>query len=93
MSGKEELEALTKSYLGGKIGGSGAERLNSILDQDEGLAIAATAIGWDDRKNGIEPWMVNEADCKLSGRVDDLGWTMSDVEVRALYEAGNPYSQ
>jgi hypothetical protein len=30
----------------------------------------------------------------LSGRVDELlllGRTMSDEEVRALYEAGNPY--
>ena len=38
----------------------------------------------------------NEQDRKLSGRVDELiilGRIMSDDEVRALYEAGNPYSQ
>jgi hypothetical protein len=36
----------------------------------------------------------DQQDRKLSGRVDELlllGRTMSDEEVRALYEAGNPY--
>ena len=36
----------------------------------------------------------NQQDRKLSGRVDDLvilGRAMGDAEVRALFEAGNPY--
>jgi hypothetical protein len=36
----------------------------------------------------------NRTDRKLSGRVDEmliLGRAMADAEIRALFEAGNPY--
>lgn len=63
--------------------------LNGRLDKESQQAIAHPA-----RLGAAQIGNWDSEDRKLSGRVDELlilGRTMSDDEVRALFEAGNPY--
>jgi len=63
--------------------------LNGRLDKESHLAIAHPA-----RLGAAQIGNWDSQDRKLSGRVDELillGRAMSDDEVRALFEAGNPY--
>jgi len=63
--------------------------LNGHFDKETRLAIAHPA-----RLGPAQIGNWDQQDRKLSGRVDELlllGRTMSDDEVHALYEAGNPY--
>ena len=63
--------------------------LNGQFDKETHQAIAHPA-----RLGPAQIGNWDQQDRKLSGRVDELlllGRTMTDEEVRALYEAGNPY--
>lgn len=63
--------------------------LNGVLDNESRLAIAHPA-----RLGAAQIGNWDSEDRKLSGRVDELlllGRAMQDEEVRALFEAGNPY--
>lgn len=63
--------------------------LNGRLDKESHLTIAHPA-----RLGAAQIGNWDSQDRKLSGRVDELlllGRAMSDDEVRALFEAGNPY--
>lgn len=63
--------------------------LNGRLDNESPLAIAHPA-----RLGAARIGNWDREDRKLSGRVDELvllGRAMSNDEIRALFEAGNPY--